>query len=86
MSLKTSESDEQPTPIDRPLLRSDLNEVRDIVFRISERQLLSLRQQEASNVAFSALAQRVSVMERRFWLPTVVSATLAALALLSRLA
>ncbi len=38
------------TPIDRPLMRSDLNEIRQIVWSISERQLTQRRNQWASTL------------------------------------
>lgn len=36
-------NDAEVTPIDRPLMRSDLNEIRLIVWRISERQIVAQR-------------------------------------------
>jgi hypothetical protein len=38
------------TPIDRPLMRSDLNEIRVIVWSISARQLTQQRNQWASTL------------------------------------
>jgi hypothetical protein len=39
------------TPIDRPLLRSDLNEIRQIVWNISQRQIAERR----DSVALTAI-------------------------------
>lgn len=66
------------TPIERPLLRSDLNEIRDIVRGISERQL-------AFHADVKGLTTRVSRIEQRLWLPALVSVVAAALAVLARL-
>lgn len=66
------------TPIERPLLRSDLNEIRDIVRGISERQL-------AFHTHIESLTTRVTSLERRLWLPATVSIVAAALVVLARL-
>jgi len=71
-------NDSEVTPIERPLLRSDLNEIRDIVHSISERQL-------AFHADVKNLTERVSKIEQHLWLPAVVSIVAAALALLARL-
>ncbi len=67
------------TPIDRPLLRSDINEVRDIVRSTRE-------QQGAFHDEVKLLSGRVTTIERRLWLPALVSVAAAALAILARLA
>lgn len=36
-------NDEDMTPVDRPVMRSDLNEIRQIVWNISQRQLSERR-------------------------------------------
>lgn len=71
-------SSDETTPIERPLLRSDLNEIRDIVRGISERQL-------TFHADVRSLTTRVSRLEQRLWLPALVSVVAAALAVLSRL-
>lgn len=68
---------EENTPIERPLLRSDLNDIRDIVHSISERQLAFLE-------AALATEKRVSRLEQQIWLPALISMMAAALAILAR--
>ena len=68
---------DETTPIDRPLLRSDLNEIRDIVSNIAQRQLAFLRSQEA-------MERRVTRLEKQAWLPSLVAVVAAAFAVLAR--
>ena len=75
----SNEGEEQRTPIERPLLRSDLNEIRDIVKAISQRQLLQYKESQL-------VGERVTRLERRIWFPALVSIVAAALAILARLA
>jgi hypothetical protein len=70
---------EETTPIERPLLRSDLNDIRDIVHSISERQLQFLNTAQATE-------RRVTRLEQHIWLPALVSIVAAALAVLARVA
>jgi hypothetical protein len=70
---------DENTPIDRPLTRGDLNEIRDIVHSISERQLAFVRAQEA-------VEKRVTRLEKQAWLPSLVAVVAAALAVLARVA
>jgi len=72
-------TDADITPIERPpLLRSDLNEIRDIVHSISQRQL-------AFHADVKSLTTRVSKIEQHLWLPALVSIVAAALAVMARL-
>lgn len=72
------ERHDETTPIERPLLRSDLNDIRDIVHNISERQMEFLRGQERNE-------KRLTRLEQRAWLPAIVSIVAAALAVLARI-
>jgi cobalamin biosynthesis protein CobD/CbiB len=74
----SNEGEEQLTPIERPLLRSDLNEIRDIVQGISQRQLLQYKESQL-------VSERVTSLERRLWFPALVSIVAAALAVLARI-
>jgi len=69
--------EEDLTPVDRPLHRSDLNDIRDIVHSISERQLQFLATAQATE-------KRVTRLEQHLWLPALVSVVAAALAILAR--
>lgn len=71
----TTEDDR--TPIERPLMRSDLNEIREIVHSIQTIQIAWYKESKE-------LAGRISRLERRVWLPAVVSIAAAALAVLAR--
>jgi uncharacterized membrane protein len=46
--MSQGEEVDELTPIDRPLMRSDLNEIRQIVWSISQRQLNERRSQAVS--------------------------------------
>lgn len=59
-------------------MRSDLNEIRNIVHGISERQL-------TFHASVLDLTKRVADLERRVWLPVLVSTVAAVLAVLARL-
>lgn len=67
------------TPVDRPLMRSDLNDIRAIVQNISERQL-------EFHAEMRGLTGRVTALEKRLWLPALVSIVAAAFAVLARIA
>lgn len=71
-------SDADLTPVDRPLMLSDLNDIRRCVHSIETTQL---RWYEESK----ALTSRVARLEQRIWLPALVSVVAAALAVLARL-
>lgn len=71
--------DSERTPIDRPLMLSDLNDIRLIVHNIESVQL---RWYEESK----EIAGRVGRLERRVWLPAVVSVAAAILAVIARFA
>lgn len=80
------------TPIERPLLRSDLNEIRDIVHgmdtmlvRWYEENKLWRQQSDELAKQSAELVKRVVSLERRVWVPTVVSAVAAVIAILARL-
>ena len=70
--------DDDFTPVDRPLMLSDLNDIRRIVHNIESVQL---RWYEESK----KLTLRVAALEQRVWLPALVSVVAATLAVLARL-
>lgn len=78
MSSK-ADLDDDFTPIDRPLLLSDLNDIRRCVHNIESVQL---RWYEESK----ALTARVGRLEAKLWLPAIVSIAAAAIAVLARVA
>lgn len=81
---------EQNTPIDRPLLRSDINDVRDIVQEISQRQLqfldVNAKLSKRVDTADLRLDRVERAIERKLWLPALVGMVAAALAVLARIA
>lgn len=70
-------NEEDLTPVDRPLQRSDLNDIRAIVQSIAERQLRFLESAQATE-------KRVTRLEQHIWLPALISVVAAALAVLAR--
>lgn len=74
----SQESESEMTPVDRPLMLSDLNDIRRIVHNIESVQLQWYEENKKLTV-------RVTALERRVWLPAVVSIVAAALAVLARL-
>ena len=69
----TDEAGEQLTPIDRPLMRSDLNDLREAVKEMGDRQLEMLELSKG----FVILHDRVQEMQRtltiKLWVPTVAN-------------
>lgn len=78
------ERDSETTPIDRPLLRSDINDVRVIVQQISERQLEFLTIVGSHGKRLDASERRLDAVERRLWFPVLVGVVAAAMAVLAR--
>lgn len=73
------------TPIDRPLLRSDLNDVRETVQRMDTMLVKWYEENKAWRVQSEALMERVSRIEQRLWLPTAVSAAILVLTVIAGL-
>lgn len=69
--------EEDFTPVDRPLMLSDLNDIRRSVHNIES---IQLRWYEESK----KLTSRVTALEQRLWLPAIISIGAAALAVLAR--
>lgn len=65
------------TPVDRPLMLSDLNDIRRIVHNIESIQLKWYEESKR-------LTRRVEALEQRVWLPALVSVVAATLAVLAR--
>ena len=82
----SNEGEEQLTPIERPLLRSDLNEVRDIVHKMATMLVLWYEENKQWRKQSDELVRRVTSLERRIWVPTIISAVAAVLAILARFA
>lgn len=81
-----SDADEQPTPIERPLLRSDLNDIRDTVGRMNTMLMEWYEENKSWRKQSDETVIRVARIERNLWLPSFVSVVAAALAILARLA
>jgi hypothetical protein len=81
-----NEGEEQLTPIERPLLRSDLNEVRDTIHNMETLLLRWYEENKTWRNQSDRLVKRVANIERRLWVPTIISSVAAVLALLARFA
>ncbi len=81
-----NEVEDDRTPIERPLLRSDLNDIRDIVHNMETMLLRWYAENKQWREQSDALVARVSNIERRLWIPTIVSSVAAIMALLARFA
>ncbi len=82
----STEATEQLTPIDRPLMRSDLNDIRLGVHDLAEKMLeLNQTQGELKEVlaGFTLVHKRLEGIETRLWLPTAVNTFLLVLNVLS---
>lgn len=72
-------SDAEQTPIDRPLTRGDLNDVRRIVHNIAERQIAmfqDIEQIKEVMAGFIVIHDRTMRIEQRMrwgWVPVAVS-------------
>lgn len=77
--------EEQRTPIERPLLRSDLNEVREIVHKMDTMLVSWYEENKRWREQSDQLLVRVVKIERQLWLPALISVVAAALAILSRI-
>jgi len=80
----SNQGEEQRTPIERPLLRSDLNEVRDIVHRMDTMLVAWYQENKEWRRQSDELVRRVVKLERQVWVPTIVSALAAVVAILAR--
>ena len=80
----SNEGEEQLTPIERPLLRSDLNDIRDIVHKMDTMLVNWYEENKAWRKQSEELVARVAKIEQRIWLPAIVSIAAAALAVLAR--
>lgn len=78
--------EEQRTPIERPLLRSDLNEMREIVHKMDTMLVNWYEENKRWRRQSDQLLVRVVKIERQLWFPAIVSVVAAALAILARIA
>lgn len=78
------EQADEITPIDRPLLRSDIDDVRIIVRQISERQLEFLTVVSVLRKRVDTADVRLDRLERKLWIPALVGVVAAVFAVLAR--
>ncbi len=83
--MTTHEGEEQRTPIERPLLLSDLNEVRKTIHRMDTLLVNWYEENKAWRAQSDQLVSRVGKIEQRLWMPAIVSMVFAALAILARI-
>lgn len=81
-----NDADEQPTPIERPLLRSDLNKVTETIHSMETLLLRWYDENKVWRKQSNETVVRVTRIERNMWLPAFVSVVAAAVAVLTRLA
>lgn len=82
----SNEGEEQLTPIERPLLRSDLNDLRDVIHKMDTMLVAWYEENKTWHEQSDKLVKRVANIERRLWVPTVISSVAVVLALLARFA
>lgn len=75
---------DESTPIDRPLLLSDLNDIRRCVHNIESVQLRWYEESKKQAEETAKLAREVHLLKQERWLPAIVSIVAAALAVLAR--
>lgn len=73
------------TPVDRPLMLSDLNDVRTVIRRMDTMLVRWYEENKLWRKQSEDMVERVSRIERRLWLPTAVSAALLVLTVVARL-
>lgn len=85
----TTEDESSPendlTPVDRPLMLSDLNDVRTVIRRMDTMLVRWYEENKLWRKQSEDMVERVSRIERRLWLPTAVSAALLVLTVVARL-
>lgn len=85
----TTEDESSPendlTPVDRPLMLSDLNDVRTVIRRMDTMLVRWYEENKIWRQQSDDMVKRVSRIERRLWLPTAVSAAILVLTVVARL-
>lgn len=68
-----NDSTEQQTPIDRPLMRSDINDLRESVRLMGDRQLQMLELAKGFSILHDEVVDMKRSLAVRLWAPTIAN-------------
>ena len=68
-----TEAAEQQTPIDRPLMRSDINDLREAVRLMGDRQLEMLELAKGFSILHDEVVDMKRSLAVRLWAPTIAN-------------